>query len=377
MNTTIASADARDKRPTRREKLTNWLSKVFAFNASGVNWPRGVMFVDIALVPIVVFAAIGHEQYLLTAVFGAFLLILIDPGGAIGQRVLRIAIFAIVGAGLTALAFSLGGSAWGWLVLASFLVTLIAGFGIIRGLHTVVSAILLNVWFIIALGLAVSLHQHPQISNHIWAQVVAWTSGAALWLVFALIMWLIRGRNDMPQPVAEIPGDTSPRKLTGPMIAFSVLRAVAIAGSVALAFGLSLSHAQWLPIATIIAVKPSLQQSTISAAQRVIGALLGAGIAILLLLIPADQNGLRLLTIVHALDVVAIILLMHAVAIRLWNYAIYTSAIAAAVLILEDLAQPSDYSAEGDRVLWTLAGTGIGVFVMLIAGLLAKRSASS
>jgi uncharacterized membrane protein YgaE (UPF0421/DUF939 family) len=124
-------------------------------------------------------------------------------------------------------------------------------------------------------------------------------------------------------------------------------------------------------------VKPSLEQSTISAAQRVIGALLGAGVAILLLLIPASDQGLKLLSIDHALEVVAIILLMHAVAIRLWNYAVYTAAIAAAVLIIEDLVQPSDYSAEGDRVLWTLAGAGIGVFVMLIAGVIAKRSASS
>src|SRR5215467_7684764 len=130
--TKMASTEARDGQPAHRGNVGKWLSEVFAFNASAVNWPRGVMFVDIALVPIVFFASIGHEQYLLTAVFGAFLLILIDPGGAIGQRVLRIAIFAIVGAGLTALAFSLGGSAWGWLVLASFLVTLIAGFGIIR-----------------------------------------------------------------------------------------------------------------------------------------------------------------------------------------------------------------------------------------------------
>ncbi len=376
MNTTIATADARDRQPTRRERVTGWLSKVFAFNASAVNWPRGVMFVDIALVPLVVFAAIGDEQYLLSALFGAVIAALVDPGGPIGHRELRIAIVAVVGAGLTALAFALGGVAWGWLVLASFLITLIAGFAIVRGLHAAVAAILLNIWFIIALGLAVSLHQHPQISNHTWAQVVAWISGAALWLALAFVVWLIRGRKDMPQPVAEIPGDTSPRKLTRPVIAFSLLRAVAIGGSVALAFGLSLSHAQWLPIATIIAVKPSLEQSTISAAQRIIGTLLGAGAAILLLLIPANDQGLKLLSVDHALEVVAIVLLMHALAIRLWNYAVYTGAITAAVLIIEDLVQPSNYSAEGDRVLWTLAGVGIGVCVMLIAGLLARRSAS-
>ena len=74
---------------------------------------------------------------------------------------------------------------------------------------------------------------------------------------------------------------------------------------------------------------------------------------------------------------VAIVLVMHAVAIRLVNYALYNAAIAAAVLTLLDLPQPSNYGAEGDRVLWTLCGAGIAVLVMLLAGLLAKRTAKT
>ena len=155
----------------------------------------------------------------------------------------------------------------------------------------------------------------------------------------------------MPQPVAEIPGDTSRRKLTRPIIAFAVIRALAIAGSVAIAFGWNLSHADWLPIATIIALKPSLEQSTLVAVQRVIGALIGAGVAMLVLLIPANEHGLRLFEVSRGLEVVAIVLVMHGVAIRFWNYAFYTAAIAAAVLILLDIPQPSNYSAEGYRVL--------------------------
>lgn len=41
-----------------------WLSKVFELNPAGLNWPRGVMILDVALVPLVVFWAIGHEEYL-------------------------------------------------------------------------------------------------------------------------------------------------------------------------------------------------------------------------------------------------------------------------------------------------------------------------
>lgn len=184
------------------------------------------------------------------------------------------------------------------------------------------------------------------------------------------VEWLVRGRQDRPQPVAELPGDTARRALTRPLIIFAVIRAV-IGGTVALAFGLNLSHGYWLPIAAMVAMKPSLEQATLIAAQRVAGALIGAAAAALLL-IPASEHGVRLFAITLGLEVVALVLLMQGVGIRFWNYAVYTGAIAAGVLILVDLPQPSDYSAEGYRVLWTLCGVGIGVLVMLLAGLLSS-----
>jgi uncharacterized membrane protein YccC len=155
---------------------------------------------------------------------------------------------------------------------------------------------------------------------------------------------------------------------------FAVIRALVIAGTVALAFGLNLSHGYWMPIAAMVAMKPSLQQATLIAVQRLVGALIGAAAAALLLLIPANETGLRLFTIDRGLEVVALVLLMHGAAIRFWNYTLYGAAIAAGVLILVDLPQPSNYSAEGYRVLWTLCGVAIGVLVMLLAGLLARRT---
>jgi len=351
-----------------------WPSQVFAFNPAGLNWPRGVMFLDVALVPLIVFWAIGHEEYLASALFGVLFALAADPGGGYGYRASHIAVFALAGAGVTALAFGVGGDAWGWLVLAAFAVTLVAGLAAAFGVHRFVAALLLNIWFIIALGLASSFHHHAHITSYTWAQVLAWVGGSAIWIAATFIAWLVRGRQDRPQPVAEIPGDTSRRKLTGPLIMFAVIRAVAIAGATAIAFGANLSHAYWLPIATIIAMKPSLEQSTLAAVQRLAGAVIGAAAAALLLLIPANEHGLRLLSITHGLEIVALVLLMHGAAIRFWNYALYCGAIAAGALILVDLPQPSNYGAEGDRVLWTLCGVAIGVLVMFLAGLLAKRA---
>lgn len=258
-------------------------------------------------------------------------------------------------------------------MLAAFAVTLVAGLAAAFGVRRFVNALLLNIWFIAAVGLAFNLHHHAHITSHTWAQVLAWAAGAALWIVLTFVEWLIRRREDRSQPIAELPGDTSRKKLTPPLITFAVLRALAIAGTVALAFGLDLSDGNWIPIAAIVAMKPSLEQAALVSAQRRAGALIGAIIAVLLLLIPAGEHGLKLFAVKRGLEVVALVLLMHGVGIRFLNYALYCAAIAAGVLLLVDLPQPSNYTAEGNRVLWTLCGAGIGLLVILLAALLGKR----
>jgi hypothetical protein len=371
-----ATASGQAGQPAAGRRVTGWLSKIFRLNPGGLNWPRAVLFLDVALVPLIIFWAIGHEQYLLSAVFGLLFAWAVDPGGSYGQRAARIAVFGLLGAGVTALGFAIGRDAWGWLVLAIFGVTLVAGLAVMFGVHRFVAAVLLNLWFVIALALAVNLHPHPHITNYIWAQVAAWAGGSALWIAVTFVEWLLRGRADLPQPIAELPGDTARRRLTRPVAMFALVRGLAIAGAAALAFGLDLPHGVWMPIATMIAMKPDLGQSTLIGAQRLAGAAIGAAAAALLLLIPASETGLRLLDLVHGLEIVAIVLFMHALAARFWNYALYCAAIAAGVLILLDLPQPSNFDAVGYRVAWTASGVGIGVLVMLLAGLLAKSHRS-
>lgn len=63
-----------------------------------------------------------------------------------------------------------------------------------------------------------------------------------------------------------------------------------------------------------------------------------------MLLIPASEHGVELATITRGLEVVALVQLMHAAAIRFWNYALYCGVIAAAVLMVLDLPQPSRYA---------------------------------
>jgi hypothetical protein len=377
----MTSASGAEAQPAHKGRFTswllNWLSKVFELNPSGLNWPRAVMILDVMLVPLVVFWSIGHAEYLVSALFGVVLTALADPGGSYGQRVVRKTEFAAIGAGLTALGFGIGGDAWGWLVLAAFAVTLVSGLAVMFGVRRFVTGLLLNIWFVIAIALAFGFHHQTRITQYTWAQTLAWVGGAAVWVSATFIAWLIRGRKDVPQPIAELPGDISRHKLTRSAIMFAVIRAVVIAGTEALALGLNLSHGYWMPIAAIVAMRPSLEQASLVALQRLAGALIGAAAAVLLLLIPANEHGLRLLSITFGLEVVAIVFLMHAAGIRFWNYAIYYGAVSAAVLILVDLQQPSNYGAEGYRILWTLCGLAIGVFVMLLAGLLTRHKAKA
>src|SRR5215469_4116477 len=228
----MASATGREGHPVHSRKVASWLSKVFELTPAGLHWPRAVLFLDVALVPLVVFWAIGYEQYLLTALFGAVLAWQADPGGGYRQRASRIAIFALIGAGLTALGFGIGGDAWGWLVLAAFAVTLVSGLSVMFGVRRFAMATLLNLWFVISLGIAFSFHHHVHITSYTWAQVLAWTGGSALWIAVTFFEWLIRGRRDRPQPIAEVPGDTSRRKLTQPVIAFAIIRSLVISGTV-------------------------------------------------------------------------------------------------------------------------------------------------
>src|SRR5690349_13317798 len=211
---TVSGTSGQEGQPVHGGKAASWLGKVFTLNPAGLNWPRAVMVLDVLLVPLVVFWAIGHQEYLLSAVFGLLFAVLADPGGSYGYRTSHVAVFALVGAALTALGFGIGGDAWGWLVLAIAAVTLVAGLAIAFGVHRFVAAYLLNIWFIVAIAIASGFHHAAHITSYTWAQVLAWAGGSALWIAVTFVAWLIRGRQDQPQPVAELPGDTSRRKLT-------------------------------------------------------------------------------------------------------------------------------------------------------------------
>jgi hypothetical protein len=340
-------------------------AKVFALNTEGVNVPRGVAVAGLVLVTLVVTAAVHQERYFLSVAFGLLFVELSDPGGKYLPRLSRTAVVGLIGALLTALGFALGGHAWGWVVLAVFVVTVLSGLAVNIDVHALVAGILLNVWFLIALSTAAGL---PTVARtHPWDQAVAWLIGAAIAIALITVLWLVRDESRRHRsPLPEIPADVPPIKLSRPIVLFVVIRALAVSGAVAVAFGLHLTEADWMPLATLIAMKPTLQQSTLRGTQRLVGTALGAAIAAVFLVT---------ITSPRALEQLIIVLMGVGVCIYAVNYAFYTAGIGGAVLIALDLPHPTNLAAEGRRIFFTFAGIAIAIVVMFLASLLQKRKA--
>jgi len=342
--------------------------KVFSINKQGFSPAGGAAVGVVLLVAWLAMVQLNQTKYLLTVIFAVLATALSDPGLGYWNRARGMGAFAVAGATVTALGFFVGGHAWGFVVLAVFLVTLLSGLAVKFGLHTFTVGMLLNIWFVVAVALPIS-YRAARIKTDGWDQALAWLIGSALWIALITIVWLARRRKWQPRPIIDIPGEAASRvELTRPVVLFALLRALVLAATTAIAFGAHVPDADWMPIAALIAMKPSIEQSRLVGLQRLIGAAIGAVVAIPILLAVDNK---------HALEVIVILLVAIGFAIHGVNYAYYTAAIASAALIGVDLPHPTNYAAEGRRVLFTFIGVGIAVVVMFIADRMQTRSAKT
>jgi len=113
---------------------------------------RALIALVALMVPLVVLSLLDQEKYFLNAAFGVLFVGLSDPGGQYRDRFVDMAGVGIAGALVTALGFALGGTAWGWAVLGTFLVTVLCGLALKFGAHRFASGILLNAWFLVELA---------------------------------------------------------------------------------------------------------------------------------------------------------------------------------------------------------------------------------
>ena len=188
----------------------SFVSQVFALNPQGLNWARGVFFVDVALVPYVVLVAVGEQQYFLSAVFAVLFAGVSDPGGSFGYRALRLAVFGLVGAAVTAVGFGIATSGWGWLVLAVFVVTLVSGLAVKFGLHSSCVAMLLNTWFVVALVLGSDQHSAHVTGSHLGSGARVGRGGGAV--DRRRVRWVVDSRAQGPATAVRGASPVTPRR---------------------------------------------------------------------------------------------------------------------------------------------------------------------
>ena len=335
------------------------LAKVFECKWEALNVMLAVIVAAVVVALFIVLNALHWEHYWLSATFGLVFMVVSESGGDYAHRARDLAVLEVIGALLTALAFGLGSGAWGYIALAALLVTLAAGLSLRFGLPVFAVAVFLNIWFIVALSRAAG-YGAGGVSTSSWKQALAWLLGTALWLVISLVLRMIRRRK-----LPEAAESTKPIELTRPVVLFAVVRAVTIAVAVAIPFGLKVPEAFLMPVATIVALKPSLEQSTLMAEQRVLGTLIGAVLAAGLLLTVSSK---------HALVAVIVVFVAAMASVIKVNYALFCFGLAVAVLIALDLPNPTNLGNEGRRVLYTFAGVALAVVVTFLLDRLKKRS---
>jgi O-antigen/teichoic acid export membrane protein len=103
------------------------VEQVFKLKRDGLHVGRGLVVLAVFVVPLVVLAALDRDIYWLSVSFGALFVGLSDTGGEFAQRFRRMGLVGLVGAALTFVGFAIGDGAWGWVVLAAFVVTLLPG----------------------------------------------------------------------------------------------------------------------------------------------------------------------------------------------------------------------------------------------------------
>jgi Fusaric acid resistance protein-like len=339
-------------------------AQIFAVNAKALDLFFGFACGAILLVPLLVMVPIGLEHYWASLAYGVLYVALCDPGGAYSVRAREMSIIAGLGAVLTLWGFGVGGEAWGWVAASVLVVVLGTSLAMRFGMHRFVGGLLLSVWFLIALSIQ-SAYAASNVHTPAWSQMLAWLVGGALVIAVTCVFWLARGRRSQPSRVPGIPGDMVTTKLTRPMVLYALLRAVAVSAAVAIAFGFKVPNADWMPISALVAMKPTLTQSTVFAIQRLVGVVIGAVFASVVLLTVDNK---------HVLEVIFIVLAMACAAIYSVSYTYYSAAVAATVLIVIDIPHPTDLANEGMRILFTFIGVAIAVVVTYLGTVMARRA---
>ena len=367
-STTHPASTTRGARTTRAELLPHPRRLVELGPHGGAHWVALRAGVAVAI-PLGILYATGHIDLALYAVFGSFTALY----GRSHTHVTRLRMQASAGVALV-LAVVIGtavsvSGARDWIVLP--VVAVIAA-----GATFVADALDWHppgaLFFVFALAACASV---PADAGRILtAFVLAAVSAIVAMVISTAGLALPRWRNREPTRLAISFAATANRPGELAKVA-AVGAAVLIAGAIPTATGLG--HPYWAMVSAVAALGAAdTAGHLVRAGQRVLGTLVGVGLAAVLLAVSAASGSatgstaaqLELIVFVVLLQVGAELFVMR-------NYGVTMIFVTPLALLMSQLAHPLDEVALlRDRTLETLLGAAVGIAVSLVATLAASRA---
>ena len=336
------------------------IANLFEFKTDKIKWGSGLRVVVILVVALIVLDALGLTQYFTSVTFGAFIVGMCDLlalKASIGYRMQRLGVITLAGALLTALGLVLGVN-WELAVLGTFVITLLLGATLAWSKPAALEGYLLNICFIVALSF------HGGAAQAL-PQAMAWLIGGTFYMLLALVRF-----ERQHSPAEAVPGIAqwqSPKSLfatyfalfrfTNPLFLFVLLKSLAVTVGTAIGLGFGLPFAYWIPLYTLVVLQPDYEQTLDNFVLRMVGTILGATLAAVLLGSVHNQYLIAAIIIVSAFIAIA----MHGA-----NMLSYVFFITVFILLLEDISTPGSLTDVWARVLNVFIGALISVVVVFL-----------
>lgn len=128
---------------------------------------------------------------------------------------------------------------------------------------------------------------------------------------------------------------------------------VTLAAAVALSHAFSMAHFYWLPMTTVVVLRPDFASTFTRGVARVIGTLIGAGLVTVIVALTHPSEGW--------LIAIVICLCFAATSLILANYAIFSVFVASLVVTLLAFSGQPEVAAAGDRSFYTVVGAALAL----------------
>lgn len=332
---------------------------LFKFDRSALDLTRPTIGIAIVLVALILLSVVGPIGF--TAAFGAVLAVSLDGGGARRQRFVALGIFASVGALLTYLGNAASAGVWASIALV-FVVTLLCGLALAFGSYAGKMAFLLNLWMMIALSLAVAIHEPALLGLGFFLG----GAGAAVLLVLKPDHPVTGNpaQAATPSALARLRAHLT---LYSPILHFALSRAIVAAVAMWLGWLAAPAHPFWIALTFLIVLVPDRAQAARTSWQRAIGTILGVALAALILALDMTPTTLLLLWLL-------VVLLM--LAVQGVNYLLYSTILTLNLLLLYPLLEADTLFNGMERLVTTLLGIALALGVVFFLEYLAQRTIS-